>query len=151
MISEFQLIKPVLCFYFNLYLSAEMKLEITEIEDFLREALIMREFDHPNVLSMFGVSVLRTFLIHQRLASFFNPIKNNNLCLKPDYFTVTTVAVADLGAPGTHPGRKFLLFHTVFGKNWSNNMLIPSCVGAPLANPGSTTVQFITSFLGGAW
>ena len=69
----------------NLYLSAEMKLEITEIEDFLREALIMRQFDHPNVLYSLGVSVhdekacvvlplmsngdLRTLLIQQRLVT----------------------------------------------------------------------------------
>ena len=32
-------------------------MERQEIEEFLREALIMRQFDHPNVLSMFGVSV----------------------------------------------------------------------------------------------
>ena len=70
----------------NLYLSAEMKLEITEIEDFLREALIMRQFDHPNVLYSLGISVhdekacvvlplmsngdLRTLLIQQRLVTF---------------------------------------------------------------------------------
>ena len=73
----------------NLYLSAEMKLDITEIEDFLREALIMRQFDHPNVLYSLGVSVhdkkacvvlplmsngdLRTFLIQQRLVRFIHP------------------------------------------------------------------------------
>ena len=27
------------------------------IEEFLREATIMRQFTHPNVLSMFGISV----------------------------------------------------------------------------------------------
>ena len=27
------------------------------IEDFLQEATIMRQFNHPNILSMFGVSV----------------------------------------------------------------------------------------------
>ena len=63
-----------------------MKHEITEIEDFLREGLIMRQFDHPNILCSLGVSVhdekacvvlplmsngdLRTFLIQQRLVSF---------------------------------------------------------------------------------
>ena len=37
-----------------------------------------------------------------------------------------TVADPNLGARVTAPyGPEFLYFHTVFGKNWSNSMLVP--------------------------
>ena len=56
----------------------------------------------------------------------------------------TLVPVTDLGGEGGAKDAlrlKFLHFHAVFGKNWSNNRLTPpSWVGAPVVNLGSATV-----------
>ena len=49
----------------------EVDMERREIEEFLREALIMRQFDHPNVLSIFGVSV------HDEKACVVLPLMSN--------------------------------------------------------------------------
>ena len=38
----------------------ELELDQRVIEDFLQEAITMREFDHSNVLSIFGVSIHET-------------------------------------------------------------------------------------------
>ena len=48
----------------------------------------------------------------------------------------STFSLADLGGgvQGTPPGPKFLHFHAVFGKNWSNSRL-----ASLLGNPGSAT------------
>ena len=44
------------------------------------------------------------------------------------------------GSRGRDPGPKFLHFHAVFGKNWSNSLLAPPPgLAPPLRNPGSAT------------
>ena len=54
------------------------------------------------------------------------------LGIRVSFLTRCGLSVADLGARGTPPsGAKFLHYHTVFGKNWSNNRLAPPWVGAP--------------------
>ena len=37
--------------------TVELELDNQVVEDFLQEAITMRQFNHPNVLSTFGVSV----------------------------------------------------------------------------------------------
>ena len=36
------------------------------------------------------------------------------------------------GLSGGRSGPKFLHFHVIFGENWSNNILAPPGIGAPL-------------------
>ena len=52
------------------------------------------------------------------------------------------------GREGRPPGPKFLHFHAVFGKHWSNKRLAPPPLGLappPLGNPGSATASSTSS------
>ena len=61
--------------------------------------------------------------------------------LRKEFPLTEHVILGSRGVGGRPSGPKFLYFHAVFGKNWSNNRLAPPLWFAPppLGNPGSAT------------
>lgn len=60
----------------------------TEMEDFLREAACMKEFDHPNVMRLLGKTVSLTLMENPLTQEFFlffhcnSPVVYLLLCMK---------------------------------------------------------------------